>query len=183
MRRRPGHAAERRARRLQNDAALDEVAELADVAGPIVLCHFGERVLAEEALFFGHAELLEERADEEKHVVEALAERRHAGADDGDAEVEVLAEATLVDLALEVAVRRRDDADVHAPRAGLTDAPNLLRLEGAEQLGLEIERQFAELVEEHGAAVGRFEGAHAVAIGAGERAADMTEELALDQRR
>ena len=112
-----------------------------------------------------------------------LAERRDARADDGEAEVEVLAEAALVDLALEVAVRRRDDADVHATRLRLADAADLARLERAKELRLELERELADLVEEHGAAVGRLERSGAIAVGAGEGAAHVTEELALDEVR
>ncbi len=95
-----------------------------------------------------------------------LAERRHAHADDGEAVVEVVAEAALVDLALEVAVRRRDDAHVDALRCDVADAPDLALLERAQELRLELERELADLVEEDRAAVGRLEGAFAVAIGA-----------------
>jgi hypothetical protein len=49
-------------------------------------------------------------------VVEPLAQRRDVHLDDGEAEVEILAEARLVHLALEVAVRRADDAHVHLAR-------------------------------------------------------------------
>src|SRR5262249_28280507 len=122
---------------LEDDAALDVVAELAHVARPIVLRHLGERA-HEQALLVGHGELLQKDAREDEQVVEALAERRHANLEDGEAEVEVLAEATLVDLALEVAVRRRHDAYVDLARARLADAADLARLESAEELGLEL---------------------------------------------
>ena len=65
----------------------------------------------------------------------------------------------------------------------LADAADLARLERAQQLRLELERQLADLVEEHRAAVGRLEGAGAVAVGAGEGAAHVAEELALDEVR
>ena len=48
---------------------------------------------------------------------------------------------------------------------------------------MDLERELADLVEEHSAAVRGLEGAHAVAIRARERAAHVTEELALDERR
>src|SRR5262249_13624506 len=48
---------------------------------------------------------------------------------------------------------------------------------------LHAERQLPDLVEEDGAAVRRLEQALAVAVGAGERAADVAEELALEERR
>ena len=66
---------------------------------------------------------------------------------------------------------------------GLADAPDLALLERAQELRLHADRELADLVEEHRAAVGRFERADAIAIGAGERAAHVTEELALDEVR
>jgi hypothetical protein len=55
-------------------------------------------------------------------------------------------------------------------------------LEHAQQLGLQIERQLAELVEEHGAAARELERALARRDRAGERALLVAEQLALDQR-
>src|SRR5690606_30340743 len=76
-----------------------------------------------------------------------------------------------------------DDAHVDAPRARLTDATDLPRLERAEQLGLKLDGELADLVEEHRTAVGRLERAHAIAVGAGEGAAHVAEELALHEAR
>src|SRR5207244_7919542 len=63
------------------------------------------------------------------------------------------------------------------------DALDLAVLEHAQQLHLYAERQLADLVQEDGAAVRRLEEALAVAVGAGEGAAHVPEELALEQRR
>ena len=43
--------------------------------------------------------------------------------------------------------------------SGAADPAELALLEDPQELGLEIERQLAQLVEEHGAAVGQLEGA------------------------
>src|SRR4029453_13569073 len=55
--------------------------------------------------------------------------------------------------------------------------------EHAQQLPLHAERQLADLVQEDRPAVRRLEQALAVAVRAGERAAEVPEELALEQRR
>jgi hypothetical protein len=55
-------------------------------------------------------------------------------------------------------------------------------LEDAQQLRLDRERRLADLVEEDGAAARVLEEAAAIAFGAGERAADVPEELALEER-
>ena len=54
-------------------------------------------------------------------------------------------------------------------------------LERGQQLGLEVERQIADLVEEQGAPVGGLEAADPLAGGAGERALDVTEQLGFEQ--
>ena len=60
-------------------------------------------------------------------------------------------------------------------------AADLARLQGAQQLGLHIEGQLPDLVQEDGAPVRGLEGPDAIAIRAGERALGVTEELALDE--
>ena len=54
-------------------------------------------------------------------------------------------------------------------------------LEHPEELGLDLEVDVADLVQEEGPAVGLLEAAHAVAVGAGERPLDVAEQLALEQ--
>ena len=62
------------------------------------------------------------------------------------------------------------------------DAVELAVLEHAQQLHLRGGRHVADLVEEQRAAVGLLEAAGALAIGAGEGAALVTEQLGLEQR-
>ena len=61
------------------------------------------------------------------------------------------------------------------------DAPHLAPLEHAQQLGLQVDGQLADLVQEHRAAVGGLEHALARRHRAGEGAALVTEQLALEQ--
>ena len=95
----------------------------------------------------------------------ALAQRRHDERDAVQPEVEVLrGSGPCVDLGLEVAVGRGDDA--HVDRVGVRLDPtraHLALLEHAQELRLDRERQLADLVEEHGAAVGRLEAGPACA--------------------
>ena len=62
------------------------------------------------------------------------------------------------------------------------DPLELLLLERAENLGLERERQIADLVEEERAAMGELEAAGLALCGAGERPLLVSEQLALEQR-
>ena len=120
---------------------------------------------------------------EHAHVAASLAQRRQLDDDDREPVVQIEAEATAVHLGAEIAVRRRDDAHVDRDVVLAADAPDAPPLEHAEQVRLDRERELADLVEEERAAVRALERADVRAIGAGERAALVPEELALDERR
>jgi len=100
-----------------------------------------------------------------------FAERRHADLDDVEAVVEVLAEAALLDLRGEVAVRRREDARRDGQVAAAADPPHAPLLQRAQELHLHGRRELAHLVEEERAAVRLVEEPGARAGRAGEGAA------------
>ena len=92
-------------------------------------------------------------------VVLSLAQRRDLDEEDAQPVVEVLAKAARRDLAGEIAIGGRDEPYVDVARAVLSDALVLAFLNGAEELGLQLERDLADLVEKERAAVGRLEAA------------------------
>ena len=107
--------------------------------------------------------------------------RWHADRDDVDAVVEVLAEPSVLHRLLEVDVRGDDQPEVGPDRLGAADAFDLPFLDRAQQLRLQVEPQIADLVEEQRAAGRQLELAELLLVRAGERAALVTEERALDQ--
>ena len=124
-------------------------------------------------------ELLDQRRD----VAAPLAQRRHHQVDDVEAVEQVLAERLLGDEIAQVLVGRGDDADVHrGPHAIGADLLQLAGFEEAQQQALHAQRHLADLVEEQRAAVGHLELALLVAVGAGEAALDVAEQLRLEQR-
>ena len=90
-------------------------------------------------------------------VVAAIAERRELKRHDREAEVEIRAELALRDHLFEVAVSRRDDADVDRDVGVRADRRDDVLLEHAQQLRLRRQRQVADLVEEDRAAVRALE--------------------------
>ena len=106
----------------------------------------------------------EEVVDEEVDVLLALAQRRDQDRQHVEAVEEVLAEAARLRLGGEVAVRRRDDADVDLDVLRVAEAADRLLLQHAQQLHLEVERQLADLVEEERAAVGLLEEPAAIGV-------------------
>src|SRR5687767_8351508 len=115
-------------------------------------------------------------------ILAPVAQRRHRQVDDVEAVPEILPEAPGGDLRCEIAVRRRDDPDVHPDRACTADALELVMLQHTQQLRLEMRRELANLVEKDSAAVGDLEPALLERMRAGERAPLVAEELAFEER-
>jgi hypothetical protein len=114
-------------------------------------------------------------AHERGDVLAPRPERRDPHRDDGESEVEVFAELACAHLALEVAARRGDDADIGLQRLVAADATELARLEDPQEHRLDVQRQLADLVEEDGPPVGALEGPLALCDGSRERSALVAE--------
>ena len=123
-------------------------------------------------------EMIQQRAD----VFRPVAQRTDHHADDVQAEVQILPEAAALRHLPQVPIRARDESRVDFDGDRLADGHDLLLLDHAQQFGLQIERDFADLVEEQRAGVGGADQAQHALLGAGERAADVSEELALEER-
>ena len=167
----------------ERDHPAHFVLQLADVAGPAIQQQPLHRLVGDAELafleFLGGAG--DEVVDEAGDFVAAFAQRRDREADDVEAVEEVFAEAAGADGVFEVGVGGGDDADVDGQRAGFTERGDLAGFEEAEQLGLEVEAELADFVEEQGAVAGGADQAELIAVGAGEGAAAVAEQLALEQ--
>src|SRR5688500_8503810 len=127
------------------------------------------------------AEIVEQPLDQEWQVPDTLAQRRQPDRQHREAIVEVGAEAPGVDLRAQVAAGGGDHAHVGVLALAAADPAERSLLERAQELGLEIRFELADLVEEEGAAGGGLEGAAARLIRTGERTALVPEELALHE--
>ena len=129
---------------------LDQVFQLPDVAGPIVLRHLGQRlgreVEVDPAVVQGRP--LQEAAGQLGNVFLPLPQRRHPDGDDVQPVVEVLAELSLADPVEQVAVGRRHDAHVDLDPLGATDSLDSPLLQEAQDLGLEDDVHLADFVQE-----------------------------------
>src|SRR6266478_7919751 len=171
--------------RREDHRALDQVRELAHVAGPRIRAQRVQRLGRNDLDVPVHRarEPVNEVPDERGNVLGALAQRRHVDGEDVEAVIEVVAETLLVDHRAEIAVRRRDQPHVHLDGLRPADALELLLLEHPQQLRLELERDLADLVEEQRATVRDLESSDLLRDRAGESAALVTEELALEETR
>ena len=103
--------------------------------------------------------------------------------DDVQAVEQILAERPLLDHVAQVAIGRGDDAHVDDASAAVgADLLQLARFEESQQQALHPQRHLADFVEEDGAHVGRLELARLVAVGAGEAALHVAEQLGLEER-
>src|SRR5712691_10937967 len=120
----------------QDDGALDDVLELAHISRPVVFGETLERLFADRrrlgcrAVAVLREEVLHERWD----VLLAVSQWRHVDVDDVEPVEEVVAELVLLDLLLQILVRRADHADVHLDRQRGSEPLDLALLQYAQQL-------------------------------------------------
>src|SRR5260370_1366113 len=159
------------------------MAELSDVTKPLIgahRVHSGARdefyVLAEQAV-----EMLDKMGDEGGDCLAPLAKRRNQDCRGIYAVVEVVAELSRLHHRAQVTISGRDDPNINRVGTRGTDGLDLVRLDCAQQLGLQLERELADFVQKQGSAIGGAEIAEGILAGIGESAEDMTEELRLGQ--
>src|ERR1043166_1921612 len=168
----------------ERGGALQRVAQLAHVAGPVVGGEAAARFVGEvergavEALAEEREEVLDERGD----VFAPPAQGGDVERDDVEAVEEVCAEAPLPHVFGEVAVGGGDDAHVRLAVARRTDAAEAPLFEEAQELDLNLRRHLADLVQEKRRAVGGFDQSALGGGRAGEGPALVAEELRLEER-
>src|SRR5205085_6483803 len=119
-----------RTRRTQ-DGALQDVAELAHVAGPAEAHELRKRLVgdARDATLARHLAIAQELADEERNVLDTIAQWRNLHRHDVDAVEEVLAHAAVGDELRQLDVGRRDDPHVDLHLAIAAEPLDLALLE------------------------------------------------------
>jgi hypothetical protein len=96
----------------------------------------------------------------DRDVLRALSQRRNTKGDDIQPEVEVAPEDAAFYLGGQVAIRRRQHAEVRPPNVIGADRPELLLLQDTQKLGLHVEGQLTDLVEECRPAVCHLDQTH-----------------------
>ncbi len=167
----------------EHHGPADDVAQLADVARPGISGETLEERRRDAS--DGLAELLvclaEEVLDEQRDILDAIAERHEMQPDAVEPVEQVLPEPTLLHQLGRVTVGGRDDADVDGRLRVRTDPPDGNTLENAEQLRLQRERHVPDLVEEQRSTLRLLEHPAVMARRAGERSLGVPEEFALGQ--
>src|SRR5688500_5126747 len=168
---------------MQDRQTLDNVRQLTNVPRPPVAHEQLERARAPGRRGTSTPRSIEcrEMPDELRDVIGPLAERRDVHRDEVEAKEEILAEAAVGDGALEIVIRRGEDAHVHLTGLAPTDALDLLRLDGAQQLRLRLRAEVTDLIEEPRSLMGELEASDTPVGRSREGPSFMAEHLAFDE--
>jgi len=167
----------------QDQASLDFVLKLADIARPGILHHEFQSPRGKVDFFFFHLPgvSIDKIIDEEEKVALPFPKRGHFDGQDAQPEVEVNPKISPLNLRLDILVGGADEPDIDPPCPVLANSPDFPFLEKAEQLGLEGEGQIADLVKEKSAAVGFLDKTRFIPEGTGKRPLGVTKKLALQK--
>ena len=125
---------------------------------------------SDDRLLHVAAEPLDEVARENRNVLRPFAQRRNRDRKHRQAEIQVFAELPRRHAGAQRLVRGGDDPHVDVQRLRSADALESALFERAQDLGLQAEREIADLVEKQRAAMGELELAGLARDRAGERA-------------
>src|SRR5713226_9310974 len=126
----------------QHDRPLDDVLQLAQVARPRIPIQQIQGVGRDplHLLVDPRFRLAQEVIGEDGKILHALTEAGERDREGVESIEEILAELRALQRTLQIAIRRRDDADTHAPGDDVADRLDLTGLEHAQQLPLHLER-------------------------------------------
>ena len=161
---------------------LHHVAQFADVAGPWIGAQLFQCLGCKPpGLPFLLANGAEEVIGQQRHVRQALTQRRHVDWKHVQPVQQVFAQPARCNGLMRQAVGGRDDSHIGFLALRGTDAHEAPRFQHPQQLDLQLQRHFGDFVQEQRAPAGALEKAQVLAVRAGEAALFVAENLALDQ--
>ena len=167
----------------ENRGPLEDVAQLANVAGPVIVEQQPARITRDAGRRPPEAAavFVEERLTQRQHVLFALAQRRQLDREHVEPVEQVLAELAAAHRQLQIPVRRGDDARVGAQHTRPAEPLELPLLQHAQEFRLHRQAHLADFVEEQRAAAGLLELTGLALRRARKRAALVPEQLRLEQ--
>ena len=136
--------------RVQNDDTLDQVAQLAYVARPVVLLQhlIGRRRQLLGLAAVRHGELAQKVIRQQRDILNTVTQGRHMKRDHIEPVEQILAEITAFNFVLQHLVGRGDHAHVHLRPFGRAHGLEALFFERAQHLGLRAKAHVAHFVQE-----------------------------------
>src|SRR6266481_10131744 len=111
----------------------------------------------------------------------ALAQRWHFNREDAQAVIEIFPKPPVENHVSQIVIGGSNHAHVGAAGPVVADWLEFAFLENAQQFGLRLGREIADLVEEQSAAVGELKASHSILQRSAEGSLDVSKELALKQ--
>lgn len=140
----------------QDDGALHDIAELSNIARPIVTRQFVQRVMTENSsAMSGHQDKVRSEIGD---VFPALPERRKLEYERVDAVQEVPSEKPVVGRLFQIPAGRRNKTKVRGDTRSPPEPPEFSRFEHPEEFRLKRGGRVADFIEEQQAASREFEG-------------------------
>src|SRR6267154_1406875 len=163
--------------------ALQTVFQFANVARPVIGQHDFDGLVGKNFFLARSTRTaFHKMSQKQRNILAPLSQRWYAQTENVQPEIQIAAESTFHHRLLQNPVRGGQDADVDGNTAGAADGANFLFLDSAQKLGLQVNRKFADFVEEYGSTFGDGQQSILGLVGARERSLDVTEQLAFDQR-
>src|SRR6266853_4207534 len=164
----------------ESDGPLQTIFQFADIAGPVIGQH-GLHGIAGDLDTASGSEAFKEERRQNGNVRTALTQGRQRNGDHVEAEIEILAEGSFLVFGVEIAVSGGHDTHVHFDLLITAHGADFFLLEKAQELGLHLERKFADLVEKNGSGMGRLQQSLLGTKSAGESAFFVAEQFAFDE--
>ena len=166
-----------------DNCALDDIAQLSNVSRPRVSSEGIETVLAHtlDSFLVFPIEFLDEVPDEQRQILEPVAQRRQLDGVNVKTVVKVLAQSPLANRLMQRTIGCGEDAYVDRQLFACAETENFLFFENTEQFGLHLRPHLGDLVEQKAAAVRPLEASLPAAISARKGPAFVAEQFAFDQ--
>src|SRR5208282_2639272 len=167
-----------------NHGALHRVLQFANVPQPGLLLQLihGGGCNPGDAFVHGQREFLHEVVYEYGDVFLSIAQRRDLDAEDIEPIEKIGTELTLLDQFFQILVGGGDAAEVHLDSLVAAHSCDFALLQYAQQVGLGLQADVADFVQENCPALGNFELAFLAELRAGEGALFMPEKFAFEER-
>src|SRR5436309_6066940 len=116
------------------------------------------------------------------NILAAFAQSRHLDLDNRNSEIKIFAEGAFADHLIEIAVRSTNHSHIYRMWKVGSKTLHGPFLQNAQQLGLQWQREIANLVNKNRSAVGLFKSSAPALAGASKGTALMTEQFIVNQR-
>ena len=169
--------------RRQQHSAFDQVFQFANVSWPRVGNQSVHGVGGNVQNRFVHAaaEFLNEVTHKQRNIFATIAQCRNLNRENVQTIVKVAAKRAVRHQPTQIGVRRCNDANIHANRPRRAQPFELLLLQHAQQLRLQLQGNVAYLVQKNCPFVGQFETPDFLADRSGKRAPFVAEKFAFQQ--